>query len=351
MAFPVATRPAEEYNAIIYDGDGPEMRKQGTHFLKSARRATWSLWRVAEMTEEEAYERFLKHRWPRTAGQPVCRFCKCERCYTITTRRIFKCSACRRTFSVTAGTQFNSRKITFKRIIAEITTFVLNAKGISAIHASRTVGLNTKTSFIFNHKIRETIAIKRGDLVLSGEVEQDAAYYGGHVRPGNTGREGLRPDKKQPKKLPKKRAVFVMRERGGNTVTRVIESETTEEILAANAKHVAPGSVIYTDEHKAYGALHARYKTYHVNHRLEYVNGRIHTNGAEGFHSRMRRAEIGVYHRISSHLLGLYSAEMAYREDRRRVDDASQVWEVIEMMLATPVSRVWTGRWQKTAWC
>ncbi|WP_186457396.1 IS1595 family transposase [Nitrospirillum amazonense] len=327
------------------------MRKQGTHFLKSARRATWSLWSVAEMTEEEAYERFLKHRWPRTGGTPVCRYCKCERCYTITTRRIFKCSACRRTFSVTAGTPFNSRKLPFKRIIAEITTFVLNAKGVSAIQASRTVGLNTKTSFVFNHKIRETIARRRGDLVLSGEVEEDAAYYGGHVRPGNTGREGLRPDKKQPKKLPKKKAVLVLRERGGNTVTVVIESETTEEILAASAKHVAPGSVIYTDEHKAYGALHARYQTHHINHRLEYANGRIHTNGAEGFHSRMRRAEIGVYHRISSHLLGLYSAEMAYREDRRRVDDASQVWEILEMMLASPTSRVWTGRWQKMACC
>jgi hypothetical protein len=40
-----------------------------------------------------------------------------------------------------------------------------------------------KTAFVLAHKIREAMAAETNGLKLSGEVELDGAYFGGHVRP------------------------------------------------------------------------------------------------------------------------------------------------------------------------
>jgi hypothetical protein len=48
------------------------------------------------------------------------------------------------------------------------------------------------------------------------------------------------------------------------------------------------------------------------------------TNLAESFFSRLRRAEIGMHHHIAGPYLEAYAAEMAWREDNRRVANGEQ---------------------------
>ena len=57
-----------------------------------------------------------------------------------------------------------------------------------------------------------------------------------------------------------------------------------------------------------------------INHSVYYSDGSACTNMAEGFFSRLRRAEIGTHHHIAEPYLGAYAGEMAWREDHRRVD-------------------------------
>ena len=59
---------------------------------------------------------------------------------------------------------------------------------------------------------------------LNGHVEIDGAYFGGYVRPEN--RKEDRVDRRLAEhQTGKRRAVVVMRERGGNTLPFVFESE------------------------------------------------------------------------------------------------------------------------------
>ncbi|MGY4395832.1 transposase-like protein [Sphingomonas sp. UYAg733] len=74
------------------------------------------------MGEEAAYEAFRRMRWP--DGEASCPRCGCCETYSITTRKRFKCVACYHQFSVTSGTIFASRKLSYTDLLAAIVIFV-----------------------------------------------------------------------------------------------------------------------------------------------------------------------------------------------------------------------------------
>lgn len=94
------------------------------HFLLSAAARTLSLKSVFTEGEEAAYQRFCRLRWPETDGAPICPVCECVDIYELTTRRRYKCAACYRQFSVTSGTIFASRKLSFVDLLGAICLFV-----------------------------------------------------------------------------------------------------------------------------------------------------------------------------------------------------------------------------------
>lgn len=63
----------------------------------------------------------------------------------------------------------------------------------------------------------------------------------------------------------------------------------------------------------------------------------------------MRRAEIGIHHHIAGPYLGAYAAEMAWREDNRRIANGEQFLMATNAALAAPASLRWKGYWQKRA--
>jgi len=284
--------------------------------------------------------------WPDTVGEAECPHCGHHKCYCIRTRRSFKCAGCRTTFTVTSGTISHSHKLELRDYLAVILLFVNAVKGISAFQVSRDVGISYKSAFVLLHKLRQAIDGGRANLRLRGDVEIDGAYFGGHMRSGNTGREG-----KMPGPRSRKLCVLAMVSRTGGTVTKVVPSETSMAVIDTTREHIVNDNDtrLFADEHRAYDALHARYRIMRINHRWSYAEGETTTNAAESFFSRMRRAEIGQYHRISNRYLHRYAAEMAFKSDRRRVDNGAVAHEVAEMSLAHPVSRQWKGYWQSRA--
>ncbi|MGY5795240.1 transposase len=93
----------------------------GRHFLltKFARDIRPDvLW---EMSEKAAYATFCAFRWSANKGKAFCPKCGNLEPYAIRRRR-FHCSdqACMREFSVTSGTVFHPRKLSFKKIMMAI---------------------------------------------------------------------------------------------------------------------------------------------------------------------------------------------------------------------------------------
>jgi len=119
--------------------------------------------------------------------------------------------------------------------------------------------------------------------------------------------------------------------------------------VAVVANAVREGSTIYADEASHWDALEARFLTKRINHSEAYSTPEACTNMAESFFSRLRRAEIGIHHKIAGPYLSAYASEMAWREDRRRVSNGEQFLAAAAAALGHPVSRQWKGYWQRAA--
>jgi hypothetical protein len=94
------------------------------------RSVSWSGPTVAAMKEEDAYDWFLRARWPSTNGVPVCPKCGVLGASPFRNRR-FRCPAsqCRAEFSVTSGTILASRKLPVRTLLLAIALSVMSVKG------------------------------------------------------------------------------------------------------------------------------------------------------------------------------------------------------------------------------
>ena len=314
------------------------------HFLLSSKARTLSLAQVMRLTDEEAFNLFVAVRWADNGGQPVCSKCGSVTIYRYEARRIFKCKDCGAQFSPTSGTVFASRKLAIRDVLAAIAIFANGAKGISALQLSRDIDCQYRTAYVLAHKLREAMASETANVTLSGTVEIDGAYFGGHVKPANYKEDRI--DRRLSENQTGKRlCVVVMRQRGGRTITRVGNSEL--EAVPTIMKRVAPGTVIHADEASAWDRLHAHYEMRRINHSVCYSDGLACTNQAESFFSRLRRAELGTHHNIRKAYLGAYAAEMAWREDHRRESNGAQFIGIAKSAAQSPVSRQWKGYTQR----
>jgi transposase-like protein len=314
------------------------------HFLLSAAARTLSLKAVFKMGEDAAYQAFCELRWPETDGEAVCPKCGCCETYNITSRRRYKCVGCHAQFSVTSGTIFASRKLSFTDLLAAIVIFVNGAKGVSALQVSRDLDVQYKTAFVLSHKLREAMALEDAGQKLSGTVEVDGAYFGGYVKPANI--KSHRVDRRlKIAQTGKRQSLVVIRQRGGDMLTFVGKSEG--EGVAHVARVVEPGTIVHADEASHWDALHGRYETFRINHSEAYSLDGACTNQAESFFSRLRRAEVGTHHHIAGPYLYAYAGEMAWREDNRRVANGDQAAMVVRSAMVSPVSRKWAGYWQR----
>jgi transposase-like protein len=317
------------------------------HFLLSAAARTLSLASVARMSDTEARATFQRIRWADNGGEAYCPRCGCAKVYELGCRPAWKCSACKHQFSVTSGTIFADRKRPVRDYLLAIALFVNSVKGHAALQLSRELGCQYKTAFVLAHKLREAIEAEQSGVTLSGTCEVDGAYFGGHVRQENKAEE--RADRRlAEEQTGKRRIVVVVRQRGGRTVTGVFKRESEGVALARS--RVPMGASLHADEARGWDTLHAHYDMHRVNHSAEFRSPTgANTNQAESFFSRLRRAEIGIHHRISGGYLHEYAAEMAWREDHRRKSNGEQWATIAGLALNHPVSGKWSRYWQRSA--
>jgi transposase-like protein len=316
------------------------------HFLLSAKARTLSLKAVFQMGEDKAYDTFCQLRWPETEGEAVCPRCGCVETYDIATRRRFKCVGCYHQFSVTSGTIFASRKLSFTDLLAAITIFVNGAKGVAALQLSRDLDCQYKTAFVLSHKLREAMTRAQATVQLNGIVEIDGGWFGGYRKPEN--RVEDRKDRRlKANQTGKRQCVVIMRERKGRSLPFIVANEGDACPIVRD--RVGTLATIYADEGTGWDALHAGWDAKRVNHSVAFMDEGVCTNQAESYFSRLRRAEVGTHHHIAGPYLNAYANEMAWREDHRRVANGNQAALVVGAAMACRQSRNWAGYWQRAA--
>jgi transposase-like protein len=319
------------------------------HFLISPAARSLSIAQVLRLSDEEAFATFQRVRFGANGGEPFCPHCGILKVYTLAETPVrWKCSGCRRKFSVTSGTLFHSRKLSIRDYLAVIALFCNGLKGIAALHMARDMNINPKSAFVLLHKLREAMGAEvHGDSELGGadrQAEVDGAYFGKGPRKAN--RKADRVDRRT---LDTERQVVVVaRERQGDARTWVVgrESDAVPMIRA----NIASGTTVHADEAGGWDILHASYPMMRVNHSVEYKSeDGASTNWAESYFSRLRRSEFGIHHRISGHRLQAYADEMAWRENHRRQPNGTH-WNLITAAaLAHPKSAIWAGYWHRSA--
>jgi hypothetical protein len=212
---------------------------------------------------------------------------------------------------------------------------------------SRDLGVQYKTAFVLAHKIRESVgATIQSEAELSGEVEVDGAYFGGHAKQENR-RADRRDRRLAEERTGKRQVVVIIRERNGRAVPVVVPRESAA--VPTIRSLVASGTVIHADESAAWDVLHGSYDTHRVNHSVEFVSDDgASTNWAESYFARLRRGEIGHHHHIAGPYLAAFARESAWRENHRRQPNGTLVNLAARAALAHPKSEQWCGYWQRS---
>jgi len=314
------------------------------HFLVSARSRTLSIREIYAAGEEKNYEVFCQLRWEATNGEPVCPRCGSFSHYKITTRCRFKCADCRHQFSVTSGTIFSARKLSFTDLLAGLCLFANAVKGVSALQFARDMGINAKSAFVMLHKIREAVASETKDAKLFGEIEIDGMYQGGTIRKENLAVNRI--DRRLASNHNgQRRVVVALRQRGGRTLPFVAMSEAHGVQIAASIVHKA--SKMFADEASHWDTLHASFDTSRINHSVAYSLGGIHTNHVESYFSRLRRMIEGQHHHVSVRHLNQYANEAAWKEDHRELANGALAHRALGLALNNSPSKYFAGYWHR----
>jgi transposase-like protein len=241
-----------------------------------------------------------------------CPHCGHKEIYTFANGKRYRCAKCKEDFTIKTGSVFGESKLPLKKWFIAIYLLSTTSKGISSLQLAKHVGVTQKTAWFMDHRLRS--AMKQDGGQIFGTIEADETYVGGAVR-------NMHKSKVDRSKVGTggkgKAIVFGMKQRGGQVRARLIPHTGSEALHPAIQATVAPGSTIYTDEHRGYNGLEGYSRTV-VNHSVrEYVNGMAHTNGIESFWALFKRGYHGVYHWMSRKHLQKYIDEAAYRQNRR----------------------------------
>ena len=123
-------------------------------------------------------------RWP---DGIACPRCESREHSFLSTRRLWKCKACKKQFSIKVGTIMEDTAIGLDKWLAAI-WLIANAKnGVSSWEVHRSPGITQKSAWFLLHRVR--MAMQTGTFrKLSGEVEVDETFIGGKARNMHKGR-------------------------------------------------------------------------------------------------------------------------------------------------------------------
>lgn len=285
-------------------------------------------------TEADAYKLLEDLRWP--TGQPDgCPHCggmrkfyflkpkdgtdgRATRTGSNSQRRVWKCSECRKQFSVLTGTVFHGTKVSIRVWLLVLFEMVSAKNSVSAWEVSRKFEVTPETAWHMLHRLRE--AMKREPVVslLSGTVAADETRIGGKLGNQSNAKRRQRPQGWEAFNYKdNKPIVMSLVDTGtGEIRSRVIPDVTGATLGKAIRDQVDMGATtLVTDELVSYKQLRpelAGHET--VVHRVkQYRNKRGYsTNRAEGYFGQLKRSIDGTHHKVSHEHLHRYLAQFDF---------------------------------------
>jgi transposase-like protein len=255
-------------------------------------------------------------RWPKGV---TCQHCGADKPMFLKTRRIWKCSKCRKQFSIKTKSVFEDSAIGLDKWLAA-TWMIANCKnGISSHELHRALGVTQKSAWFMLHRIRLAMMDDNGNK-LSGEVEADETFVGGKI--ANMHKKSKRFERaKSAGTNWNKTIVMGLLERSGDVRAAVAPSRTKHHVEPFLQENIEAGSKLYTDELPVYGHAAPELDKEFVNHLESYVQGRVHTNGMENFWSLLKRGLKGTYVSVDPAHLQAYVDEQVFRFNNRKDAD------------------------------
>lgn len=193
-------------------------------------------------SEQACREYLTKLRWP--AGF-VCPACQCKTGW-VDRRHRWTCQACRRQFTVTAGTIFEGTHLPLQLWFRAAWLLTSQKSGASALGLQRVLGLGSyETAWSWLHKLRRAM-VRPGRDRLRDVVEVDETFIGGVS--GGTGRDGIG-----------KALVAIAAEEDGPGIGRIrlarIPDASSPSLHGFVQQSIAPGSTVHTDGWAPYQGL------------------------------------------------------------------------------------------------
>jgi transposase-like protein len=254
----------------------------------------------------------------------TCRVCGTENStfHKLSNRKAYECARCGNHLYPCAGTILEDSRTPLQLWFYAIYLFSISKNGVSAKELQRALGVTYKCAWRIARQIRSLMEKADGGLgtILRGHVESDEAFIGGVAKGKGRG----------PYAGGNKTVVLGMKERGGRLVTKVIEAANTANLKAAFEQHIAPGSIVSTDEAKAYNLVAEGDWTHlQVNHsEKDYAhfdyrsNETAHVNSVENFWKHFKASVRGTHVHISKKHMDKYLAEFTFRANQRELGNA-----------------------------
>ena len=183
--------------------------------------------------------------WLRWPSGPVCPGCGRAATVAVVSGRVWRCSACTKRVSRTAGTIFQDTRTPLTVWFAAGWYMTADPGGVSALTMKKLLGLGSyQTAWAMLHRYR-TAMVRPGRELLSGRVEVDETVLGGE-QPGPRGRGALG-------KTLVVIAVELLEPKGyGRTRMSVIPDAAATSLRPFLLNTVEPGATVVTDGWSAY---------------------------------------------------------------------------------------------------
>ncbi len=196
-------------------------------------------------TEEDCVSFLRSRRWPNGF---VCARCGGTKAWQLRVRPLDECASCGQQVSLTAGTALAGTRKPLRLWFRVMGELMFSKRGCSALELTRRFPLSYRTAWTWLHKLRSCMDRSTG-VPLSGEVEVDETYLGGHDDGSERGRS----------LAGKKMLVAAAAECRGKAIGRIrlrwVGAASAALLCGFVADNVVPSATIRTDGLKQYKQL------------------------------------------------------------------------------------------------